>query len=389
MTLQSPGMSTLALNQSLLVWAAAPLLLLAGCTDDPVPMEETGQTDTEIPATGTTDTTVGVDSTSGPGPSTMTEGPDDSTGTTQGVTTEPMSSDSEGDSTGPLPGVCGNNIIEETEACDLAQVNGETCESQGYEGGQLGCLLTCEGYNFLGCFICGNEVVDLAEDCEGSVPEEVTCEALGFQDGWISCGDDCLYDISECSICGDGIQSGPEECDGIDFDGQTCVTAGFEGGNLACNLAECAFVYSGCQGGQYIQNFEAALAIPVDFEVGASAPWTVSEANPINGSRSARSGALPVGGVTNLTLDASFPSAGNVSFFHREDTAAGWDFLRFYRDGVLLMSWSGNNAAVEYSGAVPAGNHTFQWRFERSGFVDAGQNAVWVDDITLGGGVPL
>jgi hypothetical protein len=285
--------------------------------------------------------------------------------------------------------VCGNNIIEGDEVCDLAQVNGETCESLGYQGGQLGCLLTCEDYNLLGCFICGNEVIDIAEDCEGGVvPEEIDCQSLGFQDGFVTCGDDCLYDLSECSICGDGIQSGYEQCDGIDFGGETCASIGFDSGNLACNLAQCAFVYSGCMGGMYVQDFEASMDMPIEFDLDAVAPWEVDDSMPINDARSARSGALPGGGITNMTLMTSFPAAGNVSFMHRENTQAGWDYLRFYRDGVLQQSWSGNLAAAMYSAPVAAGNHTFQWRFESSGFGGAA-GTVWVDDITLTGGVPL
>lgn len=373
-------MSTLALDRLILIWAVAPTLLLTGCTDDPVASTESGQTDTE--SVDTTTTTEGLDSSSSAGPGTTSD-------SSSSGTTSADSSSSDGGSTGPKPAVCGNNIIEGDEACDLAQVNGETCESLGYQGGNLGCLLTCEDYNLLGCFICGNEVIDIAEDCEGSVPDDVTCQSMGFQDGFMTCGDDCLYDTSECSICGDGIQSGYEQCDGIDFNGQTCASVGFKSGNLACNLAQCAFVYSGCQGGMYFQDFEASLMIPIEFTVDMAAPWTVSESNPIAGTRSARSGNMPAGGITNLTLSSTFSAAGNISFFHREDSASGWDFLRFYRDGVLQSSWSGTNAAVQYNAAVPAGDHTFQWRFERAGFIDQGQNAVWVDDITLDGGVPL
>jgi hypothetical protein len=385
-------MSTLAFDRRILAWAAAPLLLLAACPDNTVtPLDETtAQTDTQTTA------------------STTSTGPDDpSTSTGPEPTTTPMEESSTStavvdDSTtgGPTtitgPGttgeisVCGNNIIEGDELCDLAQVNGETCESLGYQGGQLGCLLTCEDYNLLGCFICGNEVIDIAEDCEGGVvPEDVDCESLGFQDGFVTCGDDCLYDLSECSICGDGIQAGYEQCDGIDFGGSTCASVGFDGGNLACNLAECAFVYSGCFGGMYIQNFEASMNMPLELDVDVAAPWFVDEDLPINESRSARSGNLPAGGITNMTLMTSFPAPGNIAFMHREDTAQNFDYLRFYRNGVLQQSWSGNLAAQMYMAAVPAGNHTFQWRFERAGFANAGQNAVWVDDITLTGGVPL
>src|SRR5262249_26243497 len=57
MTLQSPGMSTLALARRILAWATAPLLLLAACADDAVtPIDDTtSQTDTQTttPSTST------------------------------------------------------------------------------------------------------------------------------------------------------------------------------------------------------------------------------------------------------------------------------------------------------------------------------------------------
>lgn len=390
-----PGDRTIG-RMTALVWSrhvlpyACASLVIAGCPDDPVPTDTVPDSSTTLGSTTEPMvTTVGVDSstsdTSPPGTSEGTA----SEGTTVSMTTAPTSMTTGDDTTGPLPGSCGNNVIEGEELCDLAQLNGETCESLGYEGGQLGCLLNCTDYNLLGCFICGNEVIDTAEDCEGSVPEDVTCEGLGFEDGWITCGDDCLYDLSECSICGDGIASGPEQCDGIDFDGQTCASVGFDGGNLACNLAQCAFVYSGCFGGQYLQNFEASLNIPIELDTSVTFPWTVVEMMPINDSRSARSANPIGGGQSSLTLEASFPAAGTVSFWHRESTAAGFDFLYFFVDGVQMGSWSGITAAAQYMGPVGAGVHTFEWRFFREGFVDGGTNQVWIDDITLVGGVPL
>ncbi|MCA9708216.1 MAG: hypothetical protein KDK70_20355 [Myxococcales bacterium] len=287
--------------------------------------------------------------------------------------------------------ICNNNVIEGDEVCDLNQLNGETCASLGYQGGVLGCLLTCEDYNLLGCFICGNEVIDIAEDCEGGVvPEGVTCQSLGYQAGWITCGDDCLYDVSECSICGDGIQQGPEDCDGIDFGGQTCASIGFDGGNLGCNLAQCQYVYTGCFGGQYIQDFEGTMGnMPGEFTVDVAAPWFVDDANPIDGVYSARSGSLPGGGITNLTLMADFPAGGDIMFDYLTSCDNGFDFLEFRIDNVLNMQWSGVFPMNSHMAAVGAGPHTFQWRFNRQAFGNEGLDAVFVDNITLNGGVPL
>jgi hypothetical protein len=285
--------------------------------------------------------------------------------------------------------VCGNNVIEGDEACDLAQVNGETCESLGYQGGELGCLLTCEDYNLLGCFICGNEVVDIAEDCEGEIPEDLDCETLGFEAGEVTCGADCLYDTTECSICGDGIQQGPEDCDGIDYGGETCASIGFDEGNLGCNLATCQFVYTGCSGGMYFQDFESGPPLPPEFTTGGAMMWSVTDMNVINGSFSATSNDLGEGQNNFMQMQASFAIAGNISFMHDEDSEGSFDYLEFWMDGALQMEWSGQNQPAMYMQAVPAGMHTFEWRYTKDGIVSVGLDRVWVDDITLTGGVPI
>ncbi len=334
---------------------------------------------------------------------TTTNIPDPTTeGSSSGDTPPPATSSSSGSldssSSGDIPtttnstsspGSCGNNVIEGDEFCDLTQLNGETCESLGFEGGSLGCLLTCDDYNLLGCFICGNEVIDIAEDCEETVPKEITCVGLGFEAGDVTCGADCLYDTSECSICGDGIQQGPEQCDGIDFGGETCASIGFDAGNLGCNLATCQYVYTGCMGGQYFQNFEGGAPLPLEFMTGGSADWFVDAMSPIDGSFSGRAGDIGEGQNNFMSLDASFAIAGDISFLHAEDSEGTFDFLQFYMDGVLQMEWSGNNAPATFMVAVPAGAHTFEWRYDKDGVVSVGQDTVWVDNITLTGGVPI
>jgi len=232
-----------------LITLSLPLALGACPGDDTI----TGDDGPASTSAGTT--TTGPGTSSGPD-DTSTGAVDSSTGdtTAAGTTTDamtsstgPASTDEGGDSTTGGISVCGNNVIEGNEMCDLAQLNGETCESLGYQGGQLGCLLTCEDYNLLGCFICGNGTIDIAEECEGGVvPEEITCESMGYEGGQVLCGADCLYDTSDCSICGDGIQQGPESCDALDLGGETCESLGLVGGNLACQLSGCTFETSGC-----------------------------------------------------------------------------------------------------------------------------------------------
>jgi hypothetical protein len=365
-------------------------LALGACPGDDgvVPLDDSGPVNTSIDLT-----TSGASSSIGPDDTTSTGAVDSTSSSTTAVSTEPMTSTGpvtdEGDSTTGEIAVCGNNVIEGDEACDLSQVNGETCQSLGYQGGQLGCLLTCTDYNLLGCFICGNGVVDIAEDCEGGVvPEDVTCEELGFQAGDVACGADCLYDLSECSICGDGVQQGPEDCDGIDFGGETCDSIGFDMGNLACDLATCAYNVMGCSGGQYSQDFEVGV-MPAEFTLGGTTGFVVNNTMPINGGFSAHNGDINDSQTSSMSLTAIFAAAGTVTFWHRESTEACCDHLQFFVDGVQIMQWQGTNAAAMFMTNVGAGMHTLEWRYSKDFSISSGSDTVWVDDIALVPGVPI
>ncbi|MEX1365083.1 MAG: DUF4397 domain-containing protein, partial [Nannocystaceae bacterium] len=164
---------------------------------------------------------------------------------------------------------------------------------------------------------------------------------------------------------------------------------GFDGGNLACSLASCGFVYTGCFGGQYLQDFEGGPPLPIEFTTGGAANWVVDMGNPINGSYSAWSTDLGEGQNNFMSISATFAAAGDISFVHEESSEATFDFLEFYIDGVLVDSWSGINPPMMETYPVAAGVHDFEWRYDKDGVVSVGADSVWVDDITLVPGVPI
>ncbi len=107
-------------------------------------------------------------------------------------------------------GICGNNIAEEEEACDGTDLAGETCESLGYEGGNLACLDDCSGFDTSGCGgpepLCGNNIAEEGEVCDGTDLAGETCESLGYEGGNLACLDDCSgFDTNGCWKCGDGV----------------------------------------------------------------------------------------------------------------------------------------------------------------------------------------
>ena len=89
---------------------------------------------------------------------------------------------------------------------------------------------------------CGNGVVDTGETCDGIKLNGLTCNSFGFSGGQISCSSRCDIITTQCTgispspgYVGDGEINEGETCDGTNFNGLTCSSFGFEsGGSLIC-----------------------------------------------------------------------------------------------------------------------------------------------------------
>jgi hypothetical protein len=98
---------------------------------------------------------------------------------------------------------CGNGMIDNGEACDGAALNGQTCVSQGFSGGTLSCNANCTGFNTAGCSngaACGNGVLEGAEVCDGANLNGQSCVSVGYAGGNLSCLADCSnYNPAGCN----------------------------------------------------------------------------------------------------------------------------------------------------------------------------------------------
>jgi hypothetical protein len=140
---------------------------------------------------------------------------------------------------------CGNGVIDAGEACDGTLFGGQTCQSNGFDGGSLDCVDNCTYVSTAYCFNnpdpCGNGVIDAGEACDGGNFAGKTCQnPYGFDGGSLSCMDNCTYiSTAYCfnfpEPCGDGAIEGNEVCDGDNFAGKTCQNPyGYDGGSLDC-----------------------------------------------------------------------------------------------------------------------------------------------------------
>ena len=109
-----------------------------------------------------------------------------------------------------------------------------------------------------------------------------------------------------------------------------------------------------------------------------SAPWTVQSEEKNSGTYAARSGVVGPYGYTDLKLTVNIATAGYISFYEKVSSESMWDYLRFFIDGVLIAQWSGEWSWTQHSYAVGSGSHTFLWRYEKEGSMDAGSDCAWI-----------
>jgi len=105
---------------------------------------------------------------------------------------------------------------------------------------------------------CGDGTRNGGEACEGADLGGETCVSLDYESGNLSCvsagsTDECTFDVGECvgevyPDCGDGVINGSEVCDGTNLTGQNCTTKGYLSGTLGCADDCLTFDVSNCQG---------------------------------------------------------------------------------------------------------------------------------------------
>ena len=109
---------------------------------------------------------------------------------------------------------CGNNLRQGDEICDGADLDGASCQTQGFDVGALACAGDCSGFDTSGCrdVVCGDNVCDSAggEDC-------LTCDldCNGVQSG----------KPADQYCCGAGGGTNPVSCTDprCNADGNTCL----------------------------------------------------------------------------------------------------------------------------------------------------------------------
>lgn len=111
--------------------------------------------------------------------------------------------------------------------------------------------------------------------------------------------------------------------------------------------------------------------------------WRVVSEDCYRGEFCVRSGLTPRDDLRGsvLALTVTVLEAGEISFWVKNESEAGFDGLLFFLDGEQRDVWTGNVPWEEARFPVSPGEHTFQWVYVKDVDTSVGGDAAWLDDI--------
>jgi len=128
----------------------------------------------------------------------------------------------------------------------------------------------------------------------------------------------------------------------------------------------------------YAESFESNIPQGFTFTGGN---WTRDNSTAFDGDYSMKSAAIGHNQNTSMQITLNVSAAGNISFARKVSSESGYDFLKFYIDGDMKGSWSGNQDWAEVNYPVTVGSHTFKWEYSKDGSQISGSDCAWVDFI--------
>ena len=119
----------------------------------------------------------------------------------------------------------------------------------------------------------------------------------------------------------------------------------------------------------------------LDWSAGGHAPWFFQTAQTTDGVDAAQSGLLASN--QQSWLETAVDGPVQISFHWRASSLTNSHYLRFWADGVVQATISGETAWNRRSYEVPAGRHVLRWTFTNNTSAAAGSNAAWIDQVSL------
>ena len=138
----------------------------------------------------------------------------------------------------------------------------------------------------------------------------------------------------------------------------------------------------GAPGSLLNQTFETNNISPLT--TGGSANWATQTSVKYAGTYAAKSGTIGDSQSTQMLHTVVVPAGGaTLSFFYNVSSESGFDYLRFYIDGVQQNQWSGTIGWTQQTYILAAGSRTLRWEYSKDSSASSGTDAAYIDNITI------
>lgn len=134
-------------------------------------------------------------------------------------------------------------------------------------------------------------------------------------------------------------------------------------------------------------NIDFSDGVPGNWVNNPTHPWVIEENNGFDGGSSLASAQINDGQASDISVTSIF-SEQTLSFAYKVSSEEGYDFLRFYVDGELNESWSGEIDWQQHNVEITAGEHTLKWEYVKDGSVTSGEDKAWIDNVSYSGSSP-
>jgi hypothetical protein len=135
--------------------------------------------------------------------------------------------------------------------------------------------------------------------------------------------------------------------------------------------------------GLVIEDFETGDFTAFDWTNAGNAPWLTTTFSPFEGLTCSKSGSISDSQTSTLQIQLNVAQADSVYFMHKESSEEGWDFLRFYIDGVKLGEWSGSTGWSQAKYPIGAGTRTLRWIYAKASYASEFSDCAWIDEIVF------
>lgn len=133
--------------------------------------------------------------------------------------------------------------------------------------------------------------------------------------------------------------------------------------------------------GPQVEDYESNNFSKYSWRMTGNQGWKISNSTKYEGNYGSQSGTIGNSQRSEMYLDVVVISPDTLSFWRKVSSEDGYDYLKFYVDGIELGRWSGNMGWEKISYLISAGTHRFSWAYETDESTLSGQNAGWVDYI--------